>query len=144
MLKLEINSNNSVEVTGINKITTIYGKDTYDTPKKDELLSYMEQNKNNIVYDIDNERSISRNYRLQLPSESTNTSSINNIISQNEQNMQQIPQDSAKTAQNGNMEQINENAENQQNINNNVLNGNTNQLKQQQINKGINYDDRND
>ena len=83
VVPLEINSSsNLAEITGINKITSIYGKETYDIPKKDDVKSYMEQNKDNIVYDIDNKRSSNSNYRLQSPSETINTSN-NSITPQN-------------------------------------------------------------
>lgn len=86
IILVPVEINNNAEITGINKITSIYGKETYDIPSKDNLKSYMEQNKENIVYDIDNKNSISSNYRLQLPSKTRNTST--NSISQNETNMQ--------------------------------------------------------
>ena len=88
IILVPVEINNNAEITGINKITSIYGKETYDTPAKDNLKSYMEQNRDNIVYDIDNKNSISSNYRLQLPSKTRNTST--NSISQSDINMQAI------------------------------------------------------
>lgn len=83
VVPVELKNDNNAEITSISKINSIYGKDTYDIPYKDENQSYMGKNKNNIVYDIDNERSSSSNYRLQLPSE-TKTTSTNSITPSNE------------------------------------------------------------
>lgn len=90
IILVPVEINNTAEVTGINKINSIYGKETYDTPTTDMLASYMEQNKENIVYDIDNERSSSSNYRLQSPSKTKTTSNINNSVTYNDQNVNEI------------------------------------------------------
>lgn len=87
IILVPVEINNTAEVQGINKITSIYGKETYDLPAKDALKSYMEQNKDNIVYDIDNERSSSSNYRLQLPSKTRTTSNVNNSVTRNNHNV---------------------------------------------------------
>ena len=95
VVPVEINHENA-EVQGVSKINSIYGKETYDLPRNDNEKSYMEYNKDNIVYDIDNQKNSSSNYRLQLPSETTtvvdtspsNVSTLTNIIPQNENKMQ--------------------------------------------------------
>ena len=87
IVPLEINSNGNIEK--ISKINSIYGKENYDYPsennlkKYNELKGYMEQNRDNIVYDIDENNKIkgssSTENRLQLLS-LDRTTSINNII----------------------------------------------------------------
>lgn len=119
VVPVEINHENA-EVQGISKINSIYGKETYDTPRNDNEKSYMEYNKENIVYDIDNNRSDSSNYRLQLPSETTNTpsedtvdnvSSTNNIIPQNEKNNNNFGENNINIANNQNMQYNNTESE---------------------------------
>ena len=83
VVPITLKNGNNAEITSVSKINSIYGKDTYDLPKNDENKSYIENNKNNIIYDIDNERSSNSNYRLQLPSETT-TASNNSITNSNE------------------------------------------------------------
>lgn len=82
IVPIEMNTKGYIEGirTDINRTSTVYGKENYDLPKSNEIGSYMERNKNNIVYDIDtyNNRSSNVGYRLQLPSSNITTS--NNII----------------------------------------------------------------
>ena len=85
VIPVEINSN-SANILDINKITSIYGKENYDVPYTNDTKSYMDYNKDNIVYDIDNERSSFSNYRLLSPSE-TKTTSINNIVPPSNENV---------------------------------------------------------
>lgn len=92
IVPIEMNTKGYIEGirTDVNRVSTVYGKENYDLSKSNEIDSYMEQNKNNIVYDIDtyNERSSNAGPRLQLTSSNIATSSINTIIPQNNQNMQ--------------------------------------------------------
>lgn len=87
IVPIEMNTNGYIEniETDVNKIASMYGKENYDLPKRDGLNSYIENNKNNIVYDIDNDvtknKSNVTNPRLQLSS--TNNIASNNSINQN-------------------------------------------------------------
>lgn len=87
IVPIEMNTKGYIEGirTDVNRASTVYGKENYDSPKSNEIDSYMERNKNNIVYDIDtyNERSSNAGPRLQLTSSNIATSSINNSIPQN-------------------------------------------------------------
>lgn len=80
ILPIEANSKgyiNDIE-TDINKINSIYGKEQYDGNDNPNILGYMEQNKNNIVYDIDKNFTKKRviNPTLQLR-KANNSSEIN-------------------------------------------------------------------
>ena len=88
IVPIEMNTNGYIEniETNVNKIASVYGKEYYDMAAQEGLDSYMEVNKNNIVYDIDKDPTAKRNtttdYRLQLPS--TNSGVLNNSINQND------------------------------------------------------------
>ena len=90
IVPIEMNTEGHIEGirTDVNRASTVYGKEYYDLPKDNKIDSYMERNKDNIVYDIDtyNKRSSNVSYRLQLPSSNT-TASITNSIPQNTKNV---------------------------------------------------------
>lgn len=91
IVPIEMNSKGYIEgiETDVNKLTSTYGKEYYDLPKDNNVDSYMERNKDNIVYDIDTynkNSSVTTNYRLQLPSTSSNATS-NNSVPQNTKNV---------------------------------------------------------
>ena len=106
IVPIEMNTNGYIEniETDVNRIASVYGKENYDVPKRGGLKSYIENNKNNIVYDIDNDitknKSNIANPRLQLPS--TNNIASNNIIPNNDTNIntqyaQNVSNDTADT-----------------------------------------------
>lgn len=88
IVPIEMNSGGYIEniKNDVNRINTVYGKENYDIPKNEGKNSYIEYNKDNIIYDIDKDitknRDVNSNYRLQLPSRTINTS--NNSINQND------------------------------------------------------------
>jgi hypothetical protein len=88
IVPIEMNTNGYIEniETDVNRIASVYGKENYDLSKRDGLNSYIENNKNNIVYDIDNDVTKNKsnviNPRLQLSS--TNNIASNNSINQND------------------------------------------------------------
>ena len=88
IVPIEMNSGGYIEniKNNVNRINTVYGKENYDIPKNEGKNSYIEYNKDNIIYDIDKDitknRDVNSNYRLQLPSRTINTS--NNSINQND------------------------------------------------------------
>ena len=88
IVPIEMNSGGYIEniKNDVNRINTVYGKENYDIPKSEGKNSYIEYNKDNIIYDIDKDitknRDVNSNYRLQLPSRTINTS--NNSINQND------------------------------------------------------------
>lgn len=90
IVPIEMNTKGHIEGirTDVNRASTVYGKEYYDLPKDNKIESYMERNKDNIVYDIDtyNKRSSNVSYRLQLPSSNT-TASITNSIPLNTKNV---------------------------------------------------------
>lgn len=88
IVPIEMNSGGYIEniKNDVNRINTVYGKEYYDIPKNEGKNSYIEYNKDNIIYDIDKDvtknRDVNSNYRLQLPSRTINTS--NNSINPND------------------------------------------------------------
>lgn len=76
-------------VLNVNRVNSVYGKEFYDLKKAENIQSYMERNKDNIVYDIDNDikkRSLITNVHpgLQLSNVTDSSASINNIIPNSE------------------------------------------------------------
>lgn len=102
IVPIEANSLGKVDNVEIdvNKINSIYGKETYDGNDNLDLKGYMEQNKDSIVYDIDKDiqkRAASSTLQLRKASNSFsyNNNSINNAQSQsiplsNTNNMQKM------------------------------------------------------
>ena len=86
IVPVEMNGDGDMEGMKINKINTVYGKESYDLPVNEKIDSYMERNKDNIVYDIDNNRQKNRSLmmntppRLQLSNKNDSSASVNNII----------------------------------------------------------------
>lgn len=94
-----------------NKVVTIYGKEQYDGNDNPNIKGYMEQNKNNIVYDIDLNKQ-KKSYSLEAPIAERNNSSIKNIPQTNQNvnldisnnsNMQQNKNNSIKDRNNPNV-----------------------------------------
>ena len=86
IVPIEMNADGKMEGMKINKINTVYGKENYDLPVSEKIDSYMERNKDYIVYDIDNNRQKNRSLmmntppRLQLSNKNDSSASVNNII----------------------------------------------------------------
>lgn len=88
IVPIEMNTKGRIEniYTDVNKVTSVYGKEYYDTKKAEDIESYMERNKDYIVYDIDNNRQKNRSLTtnvhpgLQLSNETVSSASVNNII----------------------------------------------------------------
>ena len=88
IVPIEMNTNGYIEniETDVNRIASVYGKENYDLAKRDGLNSYIENNKNNIVYDIDNDvtKNKSRVIDPRLQLSSTNNTASNNSINPND------------------------------------------------------------
>lgn len=130
IVPIELNARGQIEnvYTDINKINSVYGKEDYDYSTKGKPIGYMEYNKNNIVYDIDNdptkrngaksesgETTRSSSYRFQ-PMESPLSKSINSIGENtdtvNRDYIQNGPINTEQKATNSGIDRFNETEEN--------------------------------
>ena len=68
IVPIEMNSGGYIEniKNDVNRINTVYGKENYDIPKNEGKNSYIEYNKDNIIYDIDKDITKNRQTRKNM------------------------------------------------------------------------------